>query len=224
MARHGSFSFPVNYHAIAEYTVQRGGEVLTTAYRHGSLAVSAFIFGQADFAETRLAFDQVVEHRGPDDLFGLLRGGLRPVFEQLTTQQLLALLRLSGCDPLIARDCAPILLQRAVALGDTERQEVLRVADQAWANYYHLGERDDFPFRLGGLYFGLAAYGQAQALFEASHRLYGESAAVLWNLGLCCAAQGDAAQAGERFCAAIRLDPSFLAFSMLPTKPDAVDC
>lgn len=217
MAVHGSFSFPVNYHAMAEHVVRGGGEVLTTAYRHANIAVSAFLLGGGAFGETRLAFDQAIEARGPDDFFTLSQG-LRGQSERLDFQHLLALVRLSGYDPLCLADCMSPLLERLDPGDPARHQELMRVIDRVWDNYYHLGDQPDLPFMLGWLHYGLGEFARALAFFEASRRCYGDNPAVAWNLGLCHVAQGDAAAAAALFCDARRLDPYFLPATALQLK------
>ena len=221
LAVHGSFSLPVNYHAVAEYFVRQGGAVLTTAYRHAHIAVSAFLLG-GNYAETRLAFDQAMEHFGADD-FSTLAYGLRPLSEQLDLQQLLAFLRLSGWDPQMLADCVPALWQRIDTADAALRQELVAVIGRAWENYFHLGEQRDVPFLLGCLLYGLNEHGRALELFDASRRLYGDSATTCWNMGLCLIGLGDTAAAADRFAEARGLDPSFAPVTALQLKREAAD-
>ncbi len=215
LAAHGSFSLPVNYHAIGDYVVRRGGTALVTGYRSAGIAVSAFLLGDDPIAETQRCFVHAVEQAGPDDFFSFARAVLRGAPEQLAPRQLLAVVRLSGCDPLILGDCAMAFYRQIDTTTSAERRELVRVIEQGWDNYYHLGEPRDFPFLLGWLLYGLAEYDRALALFSASHWLYGETPAVLWNMALCQAALGDAAAAGAQLCAVLRLDPSFAPVAAL---------
>lgn len=215
LAIHGSISFPVNYHAIAEYVVKRGGEVLTTAYRHANLAVSAFLLGGGKRGETRLAFDQAVQHFGPDDFFTLCRG-LRAAPGQLTIAQLLALLRLSCCDLRLLHDCVATLLPLLETAGDAERQELCRVVEEAAAGYYHLGEKRDALFECALLLQAAKDHAGALHLYRRSRQYYGDSAAALWNMALCHAALGDGAEADFCLAEAKRLDAAFAAVTAIP--------
>lgn len=218
MGLHGnSLSLPVNYHAIAEYVVKQGGEVLTTAYRHASLAVSAFLLGGGLRDETRLAFDQAIEHFGPDDFY-TLRRGLHDQLGQLDIGQLLALVRLSGCDPRVLRDCLPALWERLGAAGEAQRQEIGRAIECAAANYYHLGEPRDLLFEFALLRYGLKDYAGALDLYRRSREHYGDHAATFWNMALCHAALGDAAEAAFCLTEAKRLDADFAPVTALRMK------
>lgn len=217
MAVHGSFSLPVNYHAVAEYVIKQGGEVLTTAYRHASLAVSAFVTGGDAGGETRLAFDQAVEHFGPDDFY-TLRSGLREQLSRLDVPELLALVRLSGDDPRVLRDCLPALWEHLDAASEVRRVELGRLVEQCWENYYHLGEPRDTPFELGMVLYRLKEYARALDFFRHSRRLYGDHAAALWNMGLCHAALDDAGEAAFCFAEAKRLDAHVVPAGALQIK------
>lgn len=216
MAVHGSFSLPVNYHAIAEYVVKLGGEVLTTAYRHANLAVSAFLLG-GPYGETRLAFDQAIEHFGPDDFYTLARG-LRAEPRALDFAQLLALVRLSGFDPRVLRDCLPAFWEKLDNAGEAERQELARLVEGALANYYHLGEPCDLFFEFATLSYALGDYRGALALYQRSRRHYGDAAATFWNMALCHAALGDAAEAAFCLAEAKRLDAGLAPVAALRPK------
>ena len=216
MAVHGSFSLPANYHAIAEYVVKSGGDVLTTAYRHANLAVSAFLLG-GSYGETRLAFDQAVEHFGPDDFYTLARG-LRAEPRPLDFAQLLALVRLSGFDPRVLRDCLPALWEKLDNAGDVERRELARVVERAVVNYYHLGEARDLFFEFAMLSYALGDYRGALALYQRSRRHYGDAAATFWNMALCHAALGDTVEAAFCLAEAKRLDGDFAPVAALRPK------
>ena len=216
MAVHGSFSLPVNYHAIAEYVVKSGGEVLTTAYRHANLAVSAFLLG-GRYGETCLAFDQAIEHFGPDDFYTLCRG-LREQPGPLDIAQLLALVRLSAFDPRVLRDCLPALWEKLDNASEVQRQELARAIERAAANYYHLGEPRDLLFEFAMLSYSLGNYGGGLALYCRSRQYYGDDAATFWNMALCHAALGNAADAAFCLAEAKRLDADFAPVSALQVK------
>lgn len=215
LAVHGSISFPVNYHAIAEYVVKRGGEVLTTAYRHANLAVSAFLLGGGAHGETRLAFDQAVETFGPDDFYTLCQG-LRREPGQLDLAQLLALVRLSCFDLRVLRDCGGALLPLLDGAGENQRRELARIVEEAAAGYYHLGETRDVLFECAMLLQGIDDHAGALRLYRRSRQYYGDHAASFWNMALCHAALGDGAEAAFCLAEAKRLDAAFGSVTTIP--------
>lgn len=218
MAVHGSISLPVNYHAMAEYVVRRGGEVLTTAFRHAHLAVSAFLLGSRERDETRLAFDQAVAHFGPDDFY-TLRSGLLDQLGGFGVVHHLALVRLSGSDPRMLRDCLPALWDMVDSASAAQRQELVRIIERCWQNYFHLGEARDTPFDFAMMLYRLEEYARALALFEESRRLYGDAAVTFWNMALCHTALGDIASAARCLAEARRLDDTVISAVALQMKP-----
>lgn len=74
LAKHFSFSFDVNYHAIATYFSRIGGTSLLTSYPEPNLAVTASLLGpsSSNFAETRLSFKCYVDNFEPNDYYRLL--------------------------------------------------------------------------------------------------------------------------------------------------------
>jgi tetratricopeptide (TPR) repeat protein len=225
---HGSFSLPVNHHAIAAYVRARGGQVLRPAHRHAHLLVTAFLLGADPTAhgETRLAWELSLGGAGPDEVSSL-RSVLRSSQDRLELAQLLAFIRLSRWDPRILHDCLSTLLNRAEDAPEAERADVVGAVRRCWENYYPIGEPVDVPFDLGLALHGLGAHADAIALFEASIRLYGDHPATRWNVGLCHHERGDAEAASASFAAAARLDPGFvpegaaraLQVKRLPTPP-----
>ena len=73
---HGSLSMMVDYYALGRWFAGQGGELLVTSHLRTSLSVVAGLLGTppGGTVETRLAFDDAMERRGPDDFFDLTRG------------------------------------------------------------------------------------------------------------------------------------------------------
>lgn len=141
---HGSFSFWVNFHALATMVQARGGVALCQEHTARSLAVCAFLLGEhaTGYAETRLAFAEVIGRNGPDDFFTLKKildggdGGGAPrgrAADMLAPDQVLAVLRLFAFDPDLFTRLAPALLAAppAPALRGDLLQALDRVAE-AW--------------------------------------------------------------------------------------------
>jgi tetratricopeptide (TPR) repeat protein len=204
----GCFSLPVNYHAIAEWVLVRGGQVLKTAHRHTHLAVAAFLLGEGPYAETRLAYDLVVERAGPDDFFTLGRG-LQAAPMKLGLAQLLSLLRLSHWDPRVLQDLLTALWSHVEAAPEDMQAEVVHAVVRAWDNHYPMGETFDLAFELGLLAHAHGGHREALELFAASVRLHGDDPRARWKMALCHWAEGEAEAALRCFADAARLDPTF---------------
>ncbi len=208
MAVHGSFSLPVNYHALIEYFRNRGGQALHPAHRPASLVVAAFLLGRPpeNFAATRRAFAALGEF-GPDEFFTL-----KKAFEAHASAQsvgaALALHRLSGGDPAVLLRLVPALLERADAMTDDERLETRAAIAQAWRLYFHLGEREDLPFALGRLLYELDFLDDAAELFHSSLALYGEHPQTTFNLALCAQYAQRPQEAAGWIRRTLELDPA----------------
>ena len=207
---HGSFSIEVNYHAIGQYVQSQGGQYLSPDHPASYLTVCAFALGGSPtgFAETRLAYAEAVQRGGPDDFF-LMKSGLEKNYTTLNLDELLAYLRFSGWDGRLFLDCFPALLAQAPAASPAAQDELARVLEQLWRNYYHLDEERDLPFNAGVLLFKLGRAAQAQTFFERSQATYGPSAATHYNLATCCVQQRKPHTALSHVKAALALDPTF---------------
>jgi len=182
----GCFSLMVNYHAIAQYARNQGGQVLTTAHRHRSVNICAFRLGGSAEGdrETHQAYRDAIEQCSPDDFFALKKG-LEPHYNTLTLQQLLAFLRLSGWDFNIFFGCFPRFMSEVAKASETLRREAYRAIYKIWDTYYFMGEQRDLAFHLGMLLYGMDYLPEALDFFQRSRQLHGEDPITLYNLGMC---------------------------------------
>jgi tetratricopeptide (TPR) repeat protein len=221
LATHGSFSVAVNFHAIAEYVLNRGGEVLKTAHRHAHLAILGFLLGEpeASHAETRLAYELSVVRAGPDDIFSLW-SGLQDGVEQLGLEPTLSLIRLSRWDPRILLGVVPTLWNQVEGASAVMREEVRRTVVRVWENYYPLGEKQDVAFELALLVYAYDGWTEALRLFQDSLEWYGDDPRTWWNIGLCHLGLEQPAEALRCFGEVARLDPRFRPRGALQVKDE----
>lgn len=219
LARHGSFSLPVNYHAIAERVRADGGRAMTTEHAHVHLNVLAFALGEhpTGWLETRLAYEQRVGQAGPDDFF-VLRRALLPAGEGLTLDDVLSLIRVSRWDPRVLGDCLFALWQRAPDAPSAAKAALVKTIQVVWENYYWIGEELDLAFELGLLLDALGAKTEALWMFHESERLHGEDPRARWNAGLCHFGLGRPEEAARCFVEAARLDGGFRPAGSLQIK------
>jgi hypothetical protein len=186
-AIHGSLSMMVNYHVIGQFLRQEGGDLLHATPLSTSLQVVAGLLGvPGGGAETRLAFDEAVERRNPDDFFSL-KIAVESGYSDMTLAQLLAWLRLSGWDANVFLGCIPALVTWAEAesTSATEREDLRQAALRVWETYFPIREARDVAFHVGALLCQLGDYASALPCFERSLALYGPNSATLYNLGVC---------------------------------------
>lgn len=191
-AIHGSFSLMVNYHAIGRWFLHRNGTFLHTSHLHSSLNIVACLLGAPPGGpvETRLAFDEAIERMGPDDFFDLKKSVERQ-YAELTLEQILAWLRLSGWDANIFLGCFPALMELAGPAPDLLRHEIYRTVQEIWRLHFPIREVRDLAFHLGVLLCEIQCYEDAMGFFNDSVALYGPNPATVFNLGLCFFHLGD---------------------------------
>lgn len=222
IALHGSFSMMVNYHALGQFILQQGGQVLSTPHRHTSLCICAFLLGQlpGGYAETRLAYAKAVENGGPDDFY-MLREGIRKHYNGFTLGELLAYLRLSGWDADLFIECFPALMEQSKSASPTLKEEFYWALQQIWDTYYPIGEWYDVAFCIGLLFYTWNYYHEALRFFQFSLQRYGAEAATAHNIGLCYYALGQVEEALAWITQALAIDPLFQPAKELRLKIQA---
>jgi hypothetical protein len=205
---HGSFSIEVNYHAIARWFRDRGGEALIPEARPRTIATCALALGGGDRIETRQAYGEAIAAQSPDDRFAIEQS-IEPSYPALTLDRWIGVLRFAECDPKLVGDALPFLLPLAGAANPAERDDLVRVVVRAWDGYLHIGEPRDLGFALGTLATVLGAWREAVALFEGSLRWYGPTQAALFELARCHRQLGELAAARARLDEALVIDPAY---------------
>jgi tetratricopeptide (TPR) repeat protein len=210
LAVHGSVSMMVNHDAIGQWVEGRGGRFLTLDRRAGALDVCVALLGDAhgDATETRQAYTGAVDEVGPDDLFTLKKAVERaPDGGDWSIAELVAHLRLSGWDARIFLGCFGALLDRVDGASDAEKEELADVARKVWDGYFWIGERQDVPFELGLLCYGIGRLEDAVAFWGHSLDLHGPDPATFLNLATCHREQGEPDKAWLYVNRALDLDP-----------------
>ncbi len=211
LVRHGgAFSLMVNYDAIGQYFRHRDGQVLRPMHRHASLHVGAFLLGRPPdgHGETELAYEEAIEHAGPDDFSTLLKR-LEKQYEAMTLEELLATLRFSCWESSTLMDAFSALMAQVESASEALQQEVCWAIHQVWEADYDLGEEDDLAFHLGMLLYAMDRPAEALTFFEHSLRRCAEEPGTHFNQGMCHLRLRQDARALECFERALALDPDF---------------
>jgi tetratricopeptide (TPR) repeat protein len=219
LAVHGSFSVMVNFHAIGRWLARAGGEVLTPMFESPQLNVTAGLLGApaGGWMETRLAFDDAVERRGPSDFFSL-RKSIEQVSGAFHLEGLLSWLRLAGFDHNIFLGCFPELMAQAANASEELQAQVAEAARRVWEAYFPLREPRDLAFHLGALLVAVDRPGDALEYFSYSLSLYGEDPATFFNLALCHHSLGETAAALQWLDRALAADPDLAEAQELRAK------
>jgi tetratricopeptide (TPR) repeat protein len=184
LSRHGSFSLMVNLHAFGWWARRHGGEMLDGGDRHTTIAVAALLLGGDEYPETRQAYEDAIEHFGPDDLMTLTEG-LEKAAPRLNAAELVAVLRVTRWDSFTLLGISDALIE-SIAAADVPTREDLRDAlYEIYERHYPVPGEGDLPFTLGLLLYELEDYEEALACFEASIAQHGPDAATDHNITLC---------------------------------------
>lgn len=187
--KHGTFSIPVSYHAIATYVRQQGGFPLMTSFPDPIFVVMSAVFGgtEHDFRETTLAFEQSLNSFEPKDYWKMATLEEKDL-ESMELDSLILILKFGGWDPINFVTFFESI--RAKLLNaPLEKQEAFSdVIDRIFENYYPVSKSEgNFILNLGVLSFDIGEYRKALTFFEKALEVMGPSALVYRNISACYA-------------------------------------
>jgi hypothetical protein len=205
---HGTFSLPVNYHALGRVVAEEGGQVLLPPNPHQHLNIAAFLprSDPENTVEVRQAFEEAIVENNPDD-FCAVKRAVDKVAHSMGLEQLLSLLRLSGWDPDVVESAGPAFQAAASMAPDSLKPELFRAVRRVWEHYYDLGEKYDLARDLGDILRSMGSYADAIPFFEFSLRRHGPSALVCCGMARCRFKLGDQDAAERYLRQALELDP-----------------
>ncbi len=179
---HGSFSFEVNFHAIAVYQALQGGRACLQSYREG-LKTNLFLSKAQETPYLDQAFTDHVDTFGPADYFR----SHTHFKNQLHFDPHLALaqLRLSEQDPYVFSLMLTPLCQCISTQSLAIQNAFVALIPQIFKQIYPLPESPDHAFNLGFFLHTLHRYQEAIPYYEASLQHTGERYDSCFNLGIC---------------------------------------
>ncbi|MAZ02437.1 MAG: hypothetical protein CMN56_04800 [Sneathiella sp.] len=126
IARNGTYSLHVNFHAISEYVTRRKGRFFTPGHAKSSLEMAGILMNPRRRQIRHLAhrFNRHIRETGPDEFF-MLKKIAEENFESHSLPRILALLRLSHGDIKIFRGCSAALLKALPGANSFERESVI---------------------------------------------------------------------------------------------------
>lgn len=201
----GSFSFTVNFDAIAAWFEAMGGEALRPSRRDYQFKVGAFLAGLPQATETRAAFAREIDHFGPGEYFHL-SFTLRKEHASPSADVLLAAFKLGDWDPEMIVACRQAVTQRARAAPAWFKEELSRGLDEAWERVFPLHR--NYAMDLAWIALSVDRPRQAMRFAQESMRLFGTSAVGLAVIGLAHATAGDSANALRYAERALELEPA----------------
>ncbi len=207
IAFHGSFSMMVNFHAIAEYFKNTGGDAFLQTPRRG-IKTSLFSAGfhLKDLPDTSIAIETYVEEFSPSDYFNLHRR-ISDSFNECEIDALSSHLALAEWDPHIFMRLSGRLIS-LVPEADSDAITFLahnmpKIAD----NYYYMPQSDCVLFEIAVYYHAIKHYADALKYYAAAQSYIGDKFGLVYNMALCKHLLKDNQGALECFKHALTLDP-----------------
>jgi hypothetical protein len=185
--------FPINFHAIGEYTQAQGGQAIFASHQAGGFCVAALVWDRAgrECAATKQAFIDAIDLFGPDEFFMIMKS-LERTAPLLTCAEMLAHLRLSGWDASVLHALLPQLKDRLMSASRSERSAWSDALERVWSMYYHVDrEEGDLAFAVGTMLMRLGDWRHAATFLERSRAVWGDDCNTLCNQAVCLARLGD---------------------------------
>ena len=183
LAAHGSFSLPVNYHALHSLVHKAGGQVWRAQPQQGLAISAALVSQQSQWSETRVAAHYSLEGFSPNDFY-LIKKSLESESEYLSPEQMLAYLRLSYWDTKIFYLCFPYIQEHIASLPWQQQEAWLQAIKALWKHHLPIGEDYDLAFDLATLAASMQRWQVALFLFQQSLLFSGEHPATHFNIGM----------------------------------------
>jgi tetratricopeptide (TPR) repeat protein len=182
---HGSFSMMVNFHAIANYFKNSGGDYFLQTPRKG-IKTSAFLSGfqLADLPQTRAALQQYLEGVSPADYFTLHRR-FSDSFQDCSLDIMAAHMNFACWDPHIFSKIA----NRVNSLVDEAESDTVNFLasnmHKIAANYYYMPKSDCVLFEIAVFLHTIKRYEEALSYYREAKDYIGDQFGLFYNTALC---------------------------------------
>lgn len=207
IAFHGSFSMMVNFHAIAHFMKNNGGDYFLQTSRKG-IKTSVFTSGfkLSDLPETAHSIKERIEEFSPSDYFTLHRR-ISDTFQDCDIDTLASHMALAMWDPHIyLRLSGRIASLLSEADSDTVAFYAHNMPKIA-ANYYHMPSSECVLFEIAVFYHAIRHYEDALKYYLQAFEFVGEKFGLIYNIALCRHLLKDNTGALRDFKRALELDP-----------------
>ncbi|WP_169801838.1 tetratricopeptide repeat protein [Herbaspirillum chlorophenolicum] len=208
MARHGSFSLSVNYHALLSCAESVGALGLRPPHPHRSLAIIALLLVPAptQHVATCAAYQRHLAEFGPDDFY-TLASFLARGMHNMGIAEVLAYMRFNRFDAHQLARMMPRLKQLAPELGSGHFHDLKKMFERCWEGYFPLGEENDLAFDIACLLYEQNDFLGALTYFVRTEDIYGCNPGVLYNMAACHQQLGQYRQARALLEQVLQLTP-----------------
>ena len=197
IAKHGSFSLSVNYHAIAMFFRHAGGMSLLTTYPEPIFVITAAALGgeKDQYPETTLAFRTHIDYFEPNDYLKMVSYSEKQWLEP-TLESVLIILKLGDWDPINFNFFFERVRRLLPQASLDEKERLVQVIYNIWDRFYPVNKQEGaFIMNLGVLLFDLERYPEAIAFFQHAINLGYEDERVFRNIASSYTALNDPATA-----------------------------
>ncbi len=203
---HGSFSMMVNFHALANFFKNIGGDAFLQTPRKGiKTSVFATHASFKDMPETTLAIEQYVEGVSPADYFTLHRR-VSDGFQEYNLDTLAAHMNFTGWDPHIYLKIANrVTSQVEEADSDTVNFLASNMHKMA-TNYYFMPKSECILFEIGVFFHSIKRFADALNYYRQAKEYVGEQFGLYYNMALCEHHVGEFDVALQNFRKAVAID------------------
>jgi len=204
---HGSFSMMVNFHALAYYFKNTGGDAFLQTARKG-IKTSIFCAGLNldSLPRTHQAVQQYIEGFSPSDYFTLHRR-VSDSFTECDLDTIASHMHLTRWDPHMYLKIKNRIIS-LVPEADPETLEFMAANMPKLAeHFYHLPKTECVLFEIGVFYHAIKQYQEALDYYEKSLPYIGEQFSLCYNIALCYHQLGDNEAALLQFKKARELNP-----------------
>lgn len=203
---HGSFSMMVNFHAIARYLKQRGGDYVLQTPRQGiKTVVCCNGFNFADMPNTALAIAQSVEGFSPADYFVLHRR-ISDSYQECNLDTLAAHMMLADWDPHIYMRISSTICRLLNDADSTTVEFMSANIDKIMANFYYMPKADNLAFELAIFFHTIKNYQRALDYYQLAAPFAERQFGLIYNMALCKFYLGQHEAALADFKHALELD------------------
>jgi tetratricopeptide (TPR) repeat protein len=204
---HGSFSMMVNFHGIANYFKNSGGDYFLQTPRKG---IKTCVFSSdvqlAELPETFLAIQQFVEGVAPADYFTLHRR-MSEAFSECNLETIAAHMNFTLWDPHMYLKLANHVTS-LVEKGDADTVDFMASnMHKMAANYYFMPKSECILFEIAVFYHSIKNYEQALHYYQAAQPYVGNQFGLYYNMALCQHQLNLFEDALKSFKNAITIDP-----------------
>jgi len=182
---HGSFSMMVNFHAIAEYFKNIGGDAVLQTPRRG-IRTSVFCSGFKldELPETAIEIENRVEKLSPSDYFAL-HSRIRDHYEDYDLDTIASHLEFAGWDPHIYLKVSSRIINQ-IPESDVETIEFMaKNMPRLAANYYFMPQTECVLFEIGVFFHAIKRFDEALKYYNEAVEFVGEQFGLFYNMALC---------------------------------------